>query len=89
MRTTKTLTAATLAALMASTSVASAGNLGNGDVFAADTSNTVVNMTADEMKATQGEFACGGMCVIGLVSAGAGILSAGLLLGDQAHQKWG
>ena len=41
------------------------------------------------MKPTQGEFACGGMCVIGLVSAGAGVLSAGLLLGDQAHQKWG
>lgn len=89
MATRKTLTAATLAALMASTSVASAGQVGDGAVFSSDSGNTVVNMTADEMQATQGEFVFTAATTFAAVSAGASLFMAGMYLGDQAHQKWG
>jgi ribosomal protein S4E len=84
----KALTAASLAALMAGTNVASAGELSNG-VFSESQENTVVSMTDQEMQTTQGQFVCGGMCVISLAAAGGGLLTAGLFLGEQAHQKWG
>jgi len=87
MRKGKTLTAATLAALMASTSVASAGSLGNGEVFSADTSNTVVNMSAEEMAATQGDAIISGTvaaisgCAASTVCAGAvGVVVGGAIV---------
>ncbi len=69
----KRVTAAALATLMASTSVASAAPAGN-DVFTADRDNTVVNMTQTEMANTRGEFMCGGWCMVGI---GAYTLGAG------------
>jgi len=55
MSTVKKLTAGTLVALMASTSVASAGQVGDGAVFAEDESNTAITMSDQEMVATRGE----------------------------------
>jgi len=55
MSTLRKLTAGTLVALMASTSVASAGQVGDGAVFAEDESNTAIKMSHQEMVATQGE----------------------------------
>ncbi len=81
----KSLTAAALAALMASTSVASAAPAGTSDVFAPSNDNTVVNMTQNEMANTQGEFAVTIGTAIGFASLGVGAFGAGVALYGATH----
>lgn len=74
----KSLTATVTAMAIAAAPVThvSAATIEDSQVFAPAANNTMITMTAPEMQATEGEFACGGLCWTA-IGFGAGLTAYG------------